>query len=94
MAFYSITYTLDPNANEANFKKRILSVSGGVFIKGADSQYLIKSDIDASEIMDKLNDQPGGRNKILILKLDTNDWCHINLSIEVSDWLQLATNAD
>lgn len=94
MAFYSVTYNLDPRNSRTNFKKNISTASNGKFIETMSFQYHIKSHLDASEMMDILCNQLIGENKILILKIDTSDWCFINLDEKITDWIQSAMSAD
>ncbi|MFW2042693.1 hypothetical protein ACG94V_15370 [Acinetobacter sp. ULE_I001] len=92
MAFYTVTYDLNKNKDYERFAKGIVEVSSGKFVKATLSQYIIQSYLTPAQIRIVLQTFADSDDSILVLKLDVSDWSCCNLSQELINWLQIATN--
>ena len=92
MAFFTVTYDLNKKKDYERFSKGIIEVSSGKYVKATLSQYIIQSHLTSAQIRIILQNYADIDDSIMVLKLDVSDWSCCNLTQELIDWLQIATN--
>ncbi|AXH04990.1 hypothetical protein [Lactiplantibacillus plantarum] len=73
---YMLTYDLDnPGQRYKEIKETIENkISNGTWCHFWDSTYLLRSDLSASEMMDKLKDNVDGNDRFFITKIFKDDY--------------------
>ena len=93
MAFYTVTYDLKKDKDYTKFEDGIRKVSSNTYVDATLSQYIIQSHLTADQVLITLQAHADNDDAILVLELDVNNWCYINLPDDLQTWLQSATDS-
>ncbi|QOD13499.1 hypothetical protein IEE84_04260 [Psychrobacter sp. 28M-43] len=87
MALYSITYDLVKKKDYDRIYEGIKTCGTGAYARPTESQWIVKSNKSAREIVDHLRNFTDSDDKIFVIPVNGKLWASFNVSQKIRDWL-------